>query len=413
MIVGVIVLMNEILVILLLIISIVIHETKYFLKSKNYTIIISMSSFSLAVFSLYLVFQGLMEEYSISGGFRIIAFLAFIALGVFISLIVQRIGKFLSHSEKINLMDAAETAKEMMLEALRAELKNFESEIHRLIRSMETLTGAMEATVAASQEFRGSVERVLNGLVQSVDSMRLQVRRADEKIASLDDTLKHPERLELFKNMSETFGRLEPKIREFCNADYYPPRFFAKMDRLEVNIEKLITELEAEKSLPTCGAGGSFSNSSKRPITDIEGQPSNITGDREKNKIVLHLNSLGYKTIESREHGKPGLVVSWGTFVTDVAVKSFTLTAEGTKQRIIYAKDVRPEIEDAKANKRPMAIFVRNLANERLWATFIPAEEVSNFDRVCTPVELAMNDEGSLNKLNEAVESVLKRMREG
>jgi len=404
--------MNEILVILLFITSIVIHEIKYFLKSKKYTIIISMSSFSLALFSLYPVFQGLMEEYSISGGFRIIAFLAFIASGVFLSLIVQRIGEFLSRSEKINLMDAAEKAKEIMLEAIRAEIKNFQPEMHGLIRSMETLTGAMEATVADSQAFRGSVENILNGLVQSVDGMRLQVRRTDEKIAVLDDILKHPERLELFKNMSETFGRLEPKIKEFCNADYYPPRFFAKMDRLEANMERLLTELEAGKALPTCGAGGSIPDSSKRQLTAIDGSASNIAGDREKTRIALHLNSLGYKTIESREHGKPGLVVSGGTFVTDVAVKSFTLTAGGTKQRIIYARDVRPEIEDAKARKRPVAIFVRNLANDRLWATFIPAGEVSNFDHVCTPVELAMNDEESPNKLNEAVESVLKRMRE-
>ncbi|MDE1728620.1 MAG: transposase [Thaumarchaeota archaeon] len=89
--------------------------------------------------------------------------------------------------------------------------------------------------------------------------------------------------------------------------------------------------------------------------------------------------------------------------------KSGKITKQGsTKQRWIDRIKLLAEIKTAKKFDVSMILFVRNIANGRIWATVISAENLKDFRGITTPLALVDSDSAAEKACKETLEMALQ-----
>ena len=132
-------------------------------------------------------------------------------------------------------------------------------------------------------------------------------------------------------------------------------------------------------------------------------------GNREQLRFSEYLSLQGKNHKCSLLNGTPDFEFYIDNTIKCIgAFKSLTLSVYGsTKQRWIGKIKLLAEIKTTKKFDVSVILFVRNVANGRIWATVISTENLKDFRGITTPLALVDSDSAAEKACKETLEMAL------
>ncbi|MDE1818983.1 MAG: hypothetical protein KGI19_10330 [Thaumarchaeota archaeon] len=379
--------------------------------------ILSISGIFLAIsFVLMLIYVQLFDKSTTTSTFVVI-WIGSLAASLFTSWKLYH--RMLEHSSLIqdresDIVKIANRQSEEMLKPLKDELLAVQKTMQRNTNMINLLAECLISNDDSFAELRKSVEyaeQALNGMKSDMafrdekyqmivgqydnwlnehkDNSEIQTKLAQQAELLLD-------RLDVFLDLLD----LESDLRETSTANKDDaasgPKETQAIEPLDMPSQQIYQS--DQKSNHT------------HKLTREDGLRNREMGNQEQLRFSEYLSLQGKNHKCSLLNGTPDFEFHIdGTIKCIGAFKSLTLSVYGsTKQRWIGKIKLLAEIKTAKKFDVPMILFVRNIANGRIWATVISAENLKDFRGITTPLALVDSDAAAEKACKETLEMALQ-----
>jgi len=177
--------------------------------------------------------------------------------------------------------------------------------------------------------------------------------------------------------------------------------------------ERQTTEYLDEHTVPSqpdiCQTDQEKSTQTHR-LTREDGLRNREMGNQEQLRFSEYLSSRGKDHKCSLLNGTPDFEFHIDGKIKCIgAFKSLTLSVDGsTKQRWIGKDKLLAEIKTTMKLSVPVILFVRNIANGRLWAHIIPTDGLKDFRGITTPLTLVDSDPSAEKACKDTLDMALQ-----
>lgn len=387
------------------------HLSTYTLK-ESLRRILSISGIFLAIsFVLLLIFFQLFDQSTTLSTF-VVVWIASLAATLFASWKLYH--KMLEHSDLIqeresDVMKIANRQSEEMLKPLKDELSAVQ-------KSLETKTSMIQwlaESVISNDNSLVELNKNMEHVVLALNNIKFDITSREKKYQII-------------------LGQYANWFNEQKNGSEIQTKFAQQVELLLERLDVFLDILDLESGLheTTANKDDTVSNESQviETVSGIQSQiynndqsiPHKLTredglrnreiGNQEQLRFSEFLSLQGKNHKCSLLNGTPDFEFHIdGTIKYIGAFKSLTLSVYGsTKQRWIGKIKLLAEIKTAKKLDVSMILFVRNIANGRVWATVISAENLKNFRGITTPLALVDSDSAAEKTCKETLEMALQ-----
>ncbi|MDE1818312.1 MAG: hypothetical protein KGI19_06890 [Thaumarchaeota archaeon] len=379
--------------------------------------ILSISGIFLAIsFVLLLIYVQLFDKSTAMSTFAVI-WIGSLAASLFASWKLYH--RMLEHSSLIldresDVVKIASRQSEEILKPLKAEL----SAVQKTMHENTCVTWLLAESVTTDGGSVDELEKRLEHTERSLNDLKMDIAFRDEKyqmiVGQYDNWLnEHKDNSEIQTKLAQQAELLLDRLDVFLDlldleSDLHETSTANKDDTAlgppeTQAIEPLdVTSQQIDQS-------GQKSNHAHK-LTREDGLRNREMGNQEQLRFSEYLSLQGKNHKCSLLNGTPDFEFHIdGTIKCIGAFKSMTLSVYGsTKQRWIGKIKLLAEIKTAKKFDVSMILFVRNIANGRIWATVISAENLKEFRGITTPLALVDSDAAAEKACKETLEMALQ-----
>ncbi len=391
------------------------HLSKDTLK-ESLRRILSIAGIFLAVsFVLLLIYDQLFDK-STTPTFVVI-WIGSLAASLFASWKLYH--RMLEHSSLIrdresDVMKIANRQSEEMLKPLKDEL----SAVQKTVNENTSVTWLLAESVATNGDSLDELEKRMEHTEQSLNDLKSDMASRDEKyqmiIGQYDNWLnEHKDNSEIQTKLAQQVELLLDRLDVFLDlldleSDLHETNTANKDDTISGSKETQAIE-PLDISSQQIYQSGQKSNRTHK-LTREDGLRNREMGNQEQLRFSEYLSLQGKNHKCSLLNGTPDFEFHIdGTIKCIGAFKSLTLSVYGSaKQRWIGKIKLLAEIKTAKKLDVSVILFVRNIANGRIWATVISAENLKDFRGITTPLALVDSDSASEKACKETLEMALQ-----
>lgn len=378
--------------------------------------ILSISGIFLAIsFVLMLIYDQLFDKSTTQSTFAVI-WIGSLAASLFASWKLYH--RMLEHSSLIldresDVVKIANRQSEEMLKPLKDELSAVQKTMQRNTNMINLLAECLISNDDSFAELRKSVEYA----EQALNGMKSDMAFRDEKyqmiVGQYDTWLnEHKDNSEIQTRLAQQAELLLDRLDVFLDqldleSDLYETSTANKDDVVSGSQETQAIELfDAQSQIYQSGQKSNHTHK----LTREDGLRNREMGNQEQLRFSEYLSLQGKNHKCSLLNGTPDFEFHIdGTIKCVGAFKSLTLSVYGsTKQRWIGKIKLLAEIKTAKKFDVPMILFVRNIANGRIWATVISTENIKDFRGITTPLALVDSDSAAEKACKETLEMALQ-----
>ena len=327
--------------------------------------------------------------------------------------------RMLEHSSlirdrELDVIKIANRQSEEMLKPLKNELSVMRKDMHTHTSFVRLLGWAMTTNDTSLAELKKSVdhtEQVLNEMTSDMTS-------SDEKyqmiVGQYDNWLnEHKDNSEMQTKLAQQAELLLDRLDVFLDlldleSDLHETSTANKDDAASGSPETQAIEPLDIQSQQIYQSDQKSNHTHK--LTREDGLRNREMGNQEQLRFSEYLSLQGKNHKCSLLNGTPDFEFHIDGAIKCVgAFKSLTLSVYGsTKQRWIGKIKLLAEIKTAKKFDVSMILFVRNIANGRIWATVISAENLKEFRGITTPLALVDSDSAAEKACKETLEMALQ-----
>jgi len=329
--------------------------------------------------------------------------------------------RMLEHSSLIlgresDIVKIANRQSEEMLKPLKAEL----SAVQKTMHENTCVTWLLAESVTTDGGSVDELEKRLEHTERSLNDLKMDIAFRDEKyqmiVGQYDNWLnEHKDNSEIQTRLAQQAELLLNRLDVFLDlldleSDLHETSTANKDDAVSGSKEtQAIEPLDAPDAQSQIYQSGQKSNHAHK-LTREDGLRNREMGNQEQLRFSEYLSLQGKNHKCSLLNGTPDFEFHIdGTIKCVGAFKSLTLSVYGsTKQRWIGKIKLLAEIKTAKKFDVPMILFVRNIANGRIWATVISVENLKEFRGITTPLALVDSDSAAEKACKETLEMALQ-----
>ena len=379
--------------------------------------ILSISGIFLAIsFVLMLIYDQLFDKSTATSTFAVI-WIGSLAASLFASWKLYH--RMLEHSSLIqdresDVVKIANRQSEEMLKPLKAEL----SAVQKTMHENTCVTWLLAESVATDGGSVDELEKRLERTERSLNDLKMDMAFRDEKyqmiVGQYDNWLnEHKDNSEIQTKLAQQAELLLDRLDVFLDlldleSDLHETSTANKDDIASGPKE---TQAIEPLDIPSqqIDQSGQKSNHAHK-LTREDGLRNREMGNQEQLRFSEYLSLQGKNHKCSLLNGTPDFEFHIdGTIKCVGAFKSLTLSVYGSaKQRWIGKIKLLAEIKTAKKFDVSMILFVRNIANGRIWATVISAENLKDFRGITTPLALVDSDSAAEKACKETLEMALQ-----
>ena len=379
--------------------------------------ILSITGIFLAVsFVLMLIYDQLFDQSTAMSTFAVI-WIGSLAASLLASWKLYH--RMLEHSSLIldresDVVKIANRQSEEMLKPLKAEL----SAVQKTMHENTCVTWLLAESVATDGGFVDELEKRLERTERSLNDLKTDMAFRDVKyqmiVGQYDNWLnEHKDNSEIQTKLAQQAELLLDRLDVFLDlidleSDLHETSTANKDDTVSGSKEtQAIEPLDIQSQ--QIDQSGQKSNHTHK-LTREDGLRNREMGNQEQLRFSEYLSLQGKNHKCSLLNGTPDFEFHIdGTLKCIGAFKSLTLSVYGsTKQRWIGKIKLLAEIKTAKKFDVSMILFVRNIANGRIWATVISAENLKEFRGITTPLALVDSDSAAEKACKETLEMALQ-----
>ncbi len=379
--------------------------------------ILSISGIFLAIsFVLMLIYDQLFDKSTATSTFVVI-WIGSLAASLFASWKLYH--RMLEHSSLIqgresDVVKIANRQSEEMLKPLKDEL----SAVHKTLQRNTNMTTFLAEAILSNDDSFAELRKSVEYAEQALNGMKSDMAFRDEKyeliVGQYDNWLnEHKDNSEIQTKLAQQAELLLDRLDVFLDqldleSDLYETSTANKDDTASGSKEtRAIEPLDMQSQ--QIDQSGQKSNHAHK-LTREDGLRNREMGNQEQLRFSEYLSLQGKNHKCSLLNGTPDFEFHIdGTIKCVGAFKSLTLSVYGsTKQRWIGKIKLLAEIKTAKKFDVSMILFVRNIANGRVWATVISTENLKEFRGVTTPLALVDSDSAAEKACRETLEMALQ-----
>lgn len=379
--------------------------------------ILSISGIFLAIsFVLLLIYVQIFDKSTAQSTFAVI-WIGSLAASLFASWKLYH--RMLEHSSLIldresDVVKIANRQSEEMLKPLKDELLAVQKTMHE----NTCVTWLLAESVATDGGSVDELEKRLEHTEQSLNDLKMDIAFRDEKyqmiVGQYDNWLnEHKDNSEIQIKLAQQAELLLDRLDVFLDlldleSDLHETGTANKDDAVSGSKETQAIEPLDIPSLQIYQSDQKSNHTHK--LTREDGLRNREMGNQEQLRFSEYLSLQGKNHKCSLLNGTPDFEFHIdGTIKCVGAFKSLTLSVYGsTKQRWIGKIKLLAEIKTAKKFDVSMILFVRNIANGRIWATVISAENLKEFRGITTPLALVDSDSAAEKTCKETLEMALQ-----
>jgi hypothetical protein len=379
--------------------------------------ILSITGIFLAVsFVLMLIYDQLFDQSTAMSTFAVI-WIGSLAASLLASWKLYH--RMLEHSSLIldresDVVKIANRQSEEMLKPLKAEL----SAVQKTMHENTCVTWLLAESVATDGGFVDELEKRLERTERSLNDLKTDMAFRDVKyqmiVGQYDNWLnEHKDNSEIQTKLAQQAELLLDRLDVFLDlidleSDLHETSTANKDDTVSGSKETQAIEPLDITSQEIYQSGQKSNHTHK--LTREDGLRNREMGNQEQLRFSEYLSLQGKNHKCSLLNGTPDFEFHIdGTLKCIGAFKSLTLSVYGsTKQRWIGKIKLLAEIKTAKKFDVSMILFVRNIANGRIWATVISAENLKEFRGITTPLALVDSDSAAEKACKETLEMALQ-----
>jgi hypothetical protein len=325
----------------------------------------------------------------------------------------------LEHSSLIqgresDVVKIANRQSEEMLKPLKNELSAVQKTMQKNTSIISLLGEAVLTNDNSLVKLRKSVEYA----EQALNGMKSDMAFRDEKyemiVGQYNNWLnEHKDNSEIQTKLAQQAELLLDRLDVFLDlldleSDLHETNTANKDDTVSGSKETQAIEPLDIQSQQIYQSGQKSNHTHK--LTREDGLRNREMGNQEQLRFSEYLSLQGKNHKCSLLNGTPDFEFHIdGTIKCVGAFKSLTLSVYGsTKQRWIGKIKLLAEIKTAKKFDVSMILFVRNIANGRIWATVISTENLKEFRGITTPLALVDSDSAAEKACKETLEMALQ-----
>ena len=379
--------------------------------------ILSISGIFLAIsFVLMLIYDQLFDKSTTQSTFAVI-WIGSLAASLFASWKLYH--RMLEHSSLIqgresDVVKIANRQSEEMLKPLKAEL----SAVHKTLQRNTNMTTFLAEAILSNDDSFAELRKSVEYAEQALNGMKSDMAFRDEKyqmiVGQYDNWLnEHKDNSEIQTKLAQQAELLLDRLDVFLDlldleSDLHETNTANKDDIVSGSKETQAIEPLDIQSQQIYQSDQKSNHTHK--LTREDGLRNREMGNQEQLRFSEYLSLQGKNHKCSLLNGTPDFEFHIdGTIKCVGAFKSLTLSVYGsTKQRWIGKIKLLAEIKTAKKFDVPMILFVRNIANGRIWATVISAENLKEFRGITTPLALVDSDAAAEKACKETLEMALQ-----
>jgi len=381
--------------------------------------ILSISGIFLAIsFVLMLIYVQLFDKSTATSTFAVI-WIGSLAASLFASWKLYH--RMLEHSSLIldresDVVKIANRQSEEMLKPLKDELSAVHKTLQRNTNMTTFLAEALISNDDSFAELRKSVEYVEQALNEMKSDMVFRNEKYQMIAGQYDNWLnEHKDNSEIQTKLAQQAELLLDRLDVFLDlldleSDLHETSTTNKDDTVSGPKEtQAIEPLDVPDAQSQIYQSGQKSNHTHK-LTREDGLRNREMGNQEQLRFSEYLSLQGKNHKCSLINGTPDFEFHIDNTIKCIgAFKSLTLSVYGsTKQRWIGKIKLLAEIKTAKKFDVSMILFVRNVANGRIWATVISAENLKEFRGITTPLALVDSDSAAEKACKETLEMALQ-----
>ena len=379
--------------------------------------ILSISGIFLAVsFVLMLIYDQLFDKSTAQSTFAVI-WIGSLAASLFASWKLYH--RMLEHSSLIqgresDIVKIANRQSEEMIKPLKDEL----SAVHKTLQRNTNMTTFLAEAILSNDDSFAELRKSVEYAEQALNGMKSDMAFRDEKyeliVGQYDNWLnEHKDNSEIQTKLAQQAELLLDRLDVFLDlldleSDLHETSTANKDDAVSGSKE---TQAIEPLDIPSqqIDQSGQKSNHAHK-LTREDGLRNREMGNQEQLRFSEYLSLQGKNHKCSLLNGTPDFEFHIdGTIKCVGAFKSLTLSVYGSaKQRWIGKIKLLAEIKTAKKFDVSMILFVRNIANGRIWATVISAENLKDFRGITTPLALVDSDSAAEKACKETLEMALQ-----
>ncbi len=379
--------------------------------------ILSISGIFLAVsFVLMLIYVQLFDKSTATSTFAVI-WIGSLAASLFAYWKLYH--RMLEHSSLVqgresDIVKIANRQSEEMLKPLKNEL----SAVHKTLQRNTNMTTFLAEAILSNDDSFAELRKSVEYAEQALNGMKSDMAFRDEKyqmiVGQYDNWLnEHKDNSEIQTKLAQQAELLLDRLDVFLDlldleSDLHETSTANKDDIASGPKE---TQAIEPLDIPSqqIDQSGQKSNHTHK-LTREDGLRNREMGNQEQLRFSEYLSLQGKNHKCSLLNGTPDFEFhANGTIKCIGAFKSLTLSVYGSaKQRWIGKIKLLAEIKTAKKFDVSMIIFVRNIANGRVWATVISTENIKDFRGITTPLALVDSDSAAEKACKETLEMALQ-----
>lgn len=379
--------------------------------------ILSITGIFLAIsFVLMLIYDQLFDKSTAMSTFAVI-WIGSLAASLFASWKLYH--RMLEHSSLIqgresDIVKIANRQSEEMLKPLKNEL----SAVHKTLQRNTNMTTFLAEAILSNDDSFAELRKSVEYAEQALNGMKSDMAFRDEKYQMIagqyDNWLnEHKDNSEIQTKLAQQAELLLDRLDVFLDlldleSDLHETSTANNDDTVSGSKETQATE-PLDMPSQQIDQSGQKSNHAHK-LTREDGLRNREMGNQEQLRFSEYLSLQGKNHKCSLLNGTPDFEFHIdGTIKCVGAFKSLTLSVYGsTKQRWIGKIKLLAEIKTAKKFDVSMILFVRNIANGRIWATVISAENLKEFRGITTPLALVDSDSAAEKTCKETLEMALQ-----
>jgi hypothetical protein len=379
--------------------------------------ILSITGIFLAIsFVLMLIYDQLFDKSTAQSTFAVI-WIGSLAASLFASWKLYH--RMLEHSSLIlgresDVVKIANRQSEEMIKPLKDEL----SAVHKTLQRNTNMTTFLAEAILSNDDSFAELRKSVEYAEQALNGMKSDMAFRDEKyqmiVGQYDNWLnEHKDNSEIQTKLAQQAELLLDRLDVFLDlldleSDLHETNIVNNDDTVSGSEETQAIEPLDIPSQEIYQSGQKSNHTHK--LTREDGLRNREMGNQEQLRFSEYLSLQGKNHKCSLLNGTPDFEFHIdGTIKCVGAFKSLTLSVYGsTKQRWIGKIKLLAEIKTAKKFDVPMILFVRNIANGRIWATVISAENLKDFRGITTPLALVDSDSAAEKACKETLEMALQ-----